>query len=152
MTKRKPQNELQKVGKKPKYSEVEKLQKKIDEYFANCPDNRVITGFDKNEGEFVTMELSTPTITGLALYLGFCSRKAFYDYENKPEFSDTIKKARLRIECEYEKQLYCDKCTGAIFALKNLGWKDKVENEIVATESTQEAFLKHLKDMGKNAD
>jgi len=45
-------------------------------------------------------------------------------------FCDTIKNARLRIEHEYEKQLYMDKCTGAIFALKNFGWRDKVENEI----------------------
>lgn len=152
MTKRKPQNELQKVGRKPKYSEVEKLQKKIDEYFANCPDKRVITGFDKNNGEFVTMELNTPTITGLAFYLGFCSRDSFYEYGKKPEFSDTIKKARLRIENEYEKQLYNDKCTGAIFALKNLGWTDKIENDLGLTESTQEAFLKHLKELGNNAD
>lgn len=139
-----------KRGKPAFYKNKTDLQNKIDEYFQNCPDKRILSNFDKNSGEFVTMELATPTITGLAYYLGFENRQSFYDYENKPEFSYTIKRARLRIENEYEKQLYCDKCTGAIFALKNLGWKDKVENEIVAPESTQEAFLKHLKDLGKD--
>lgn len=137
------------VGRPPIFNSVDELQQKIDNYFNNCPDKRILSGFDKNSGEFVTMEIATPTITGLAYYLGFESRQSFYDYEKKKDFSYTIKKARLKIELEYEKQLWNDKCTGAIFALKNLGWKDKVENEIVSTESTQEAFLQHLKDLGK---
>lgn len=138
---------MTKRGRPLKISNVKTLQKRIDEYFENCPDKRILTNFDKNSGEFVKFELPTPTITGLALFLGFNNRRSLYDYEEEPEFSHAIKKARLRIENEYEKQLYNDKCTGAIFALKNLGWKDKVENEIVATESTQEAFLKHLKNL-----
>ena len=152
MTKKKPKELLQKRGRKPKISDVETMQAKIDDYFAYCPDKVTLSCFDKNSGEWVTYDKKTPTICGLALYLGFLSRKAFYDYEQKPEFSDTIKKARLKIENEYEKQLYNDKCTGAIFALKNLGWKDKTETEITATENTQEAFLKHLKELGKNAN
>ena len=152
MTKKKPKELLQKRGRKPKISNVEVLQAKIDEYFNNCPDKVILSCFDKNNGEWVEYDKKTPTISGLALYLGFCSRSAFYEYENKPEFQDTIKKARFRLENEYEKQLYNDKCTGAIFALKNLGWKDKIENEITANETTQEAFLKHLKDLGNNAD
>lgn len=152
MTKPKPKDQLKKRGRKPKISDVEVMQAKIDSYFTACPDYVKIPFFDKITGGLDYQIKYTPTITGLALHLGFSSRKAFYDYENKPEFSDTIKKARLRIEKEYEKQLYNDKCTGAIFALKNLGWKDKVENEIVASESTQESFLKHLKDLGNNAD
>ena len=152
MTKKKPKELLQKRGRKPIILDVETLQAKINDYFANCPDKTTLSSFDKNSGEWVTFDKITPTICGLALYLGFSSRKAFYDYEQKPEFSDTIKKARLRIENEYEKQLYNDKCTGAIFALKNLGWKDKTETEVTASETTQEAFLKHLKELGKNAD
>ena len=67
------------------------------------------------------------TITGLCLELGFCSRQSFYDYEEKPNFSYTIKKARLHIERAYEAKLSGKEVTGAIFALKNLGWKDKTE-------------------------
>lgn len=153
MTKKKPKELLQKRGRKPKITDVEVMQAKIDEYFKNCPDKVTLSCFDKNNGEWVEYNKITPTISGLALFLGFCSRSAFYEYENKyPEFQDTIKKARFRIENEYEKQLYNDKCTGAIFALKNLGWKDKTETEVTASETTQEAFLKHLKELGKNAD
>ena len=152
MTKPKPKDQLKKRGRKPFISSVDVLQEKIDSYFNACPDYVKIPIYDKLTGSIDYHIKYIPTISGLAYHLGFASRKAFYDYEDKPEFSNTIKKARLRIEIEYEKQLYNDKCTGAIFALKNLGWKDKVENEIVASESTQEAFLKHLKDLGKNAD
>lgn len=70
----------------------------------------------------------SPTITGLALHLGFASRQSFYDYEGREPFSYTIKRARLRVECEYEKMLSGGKIAiGAIFALKNFGWTDKQE-------------------------
>lgn len=71
-----------------------------------------------------------PTVTGLALALGFCDRQSLYDYENKEEFSCIIKRARLRVENGYEQQLQRQSVTGAIFALKNMGWKDKQEREI----------------------
>ncbi len=77
--------------------------------------------FDENEGAF--------TITGLALHLGFESRQSFYDYEKEGEFSYTIKKARLTVEAFYESKLLSNNSTGAIFALKNFGWKDKTETE-----------------------
>lgn len=70
----------------------------------------------------------SPTVTGLTLHLGFASRQSFYDYENRDEFSYTIKRARLRVECEYEKKLSGGKIAiGAIFALKNFGWTDRQE-------------------------
>jgi len=121
-------------GRPPIYKTPAELQKKIDEYFKNCPDKKILTAFDKNSGEFVTYEIATPIISGLVSFLGFESRQSFYDYEAKSEFSYTIKKARLKIETEYEKQLYMDKCTGAIFALKNLGWKDTSQKEITGKD------------------
>lgn len=117
-----------KGGRPAKIPSVEVMQNKINDYFATGPDYIIMTAFDKQTGKFVEYKKYTPTITGLALYLGFTSRKAMYDYEQKKEFCDTIKNARLRIEHEYEKQLHLDKCTGAIFALKNFGWKDKTED------------------------
>jgi hypothetical protein len=70
------------------------------------------------------------TVTGLALALGFESRQSFYDYEKNGEFSYTIKHFRLQIENGYEEKLHENGCTGAIFALKNFGWKDKTEQEV----------------------
>lgn len=151
MVKKVENKEKNKGGRPPKYSNAKTMQAKIDEYFKNCPDFVELQAFDKSSGEFVTYKKLTPTMCGLGLFLGFSARSAFYEYENKPKFTDTIKRARLRIENEYEKQLYNDKCTGAIFALKNLGWKDKQETEVTATVSTQETYLKHLENMS-NAD
>lgn len=71
-----------------------------------------------------------PTLTGLALHLGFCDKKSLYDYQEKPEFLHSIKRAVSRVEKHHEIQIaYGDKCTGNIFALKNFGWKDKIETE-----------------------
>lgn len=68
------------------------------------------------------------TITGLCLFLGFESRQSFYDYEKRKEFSYIIKKIRLLVENRYELALGTKEVTGAIFALKNMGWRDKVEH------------------------
>jgi hypothetical protein len=70
------------------------------------------------------------TITGLALHLGFESRQSVYDYAERGEFSYIIKKAQLRVENFYEMALGDEKCTGAIFALKNMGWNDSHKNLI----------------------
>lgn len=79
--------------------------------------------------KFFLEESKHITISGLAYYLGFESRQSFYDYEKNPDFSYTIKRARLFIENEYEKLLLSGNVTGAIFALKNFGWSDKQEIE-----------------------
>jgi hypothetical protein len=69
-----------------------------------------------------------PTVTGLALHLGFADKSSLYDYKKKDEFSHPIKRAISRIEKYHEIAIaHGDKCTGNIFALKNFGWKDKSE-------------------------
>lgn len=95
-------------GRPPLFDDAAKLQAAIDDYFEN---------------------FSPLTITGLALHLGFESRQSFYDYEKNEVFSYIIKKARLFVEKMYEEKLLTNNCTGAIFALKNFGWKDKIETE-----------------------
>lgn len=70
-------------------------------------------------------EPEAPTISGLAHYLGFDSREAFNQYEVTGEFSSTLKRSRLRIEAEYEKKLHQQPSSGAIFALKNMGWHER---------------------------
>lgn len=98
------------MGRPPFYDNPEVMQSKIQEYFES--------------GQLIT-------ITGLALFLGFESRQSFYDYEQKHDFAYIIKNARLRVEHAYECRLNTSPSpTGAIFALKNMGWKDKQETEI----------------------
>jgi len=136
-----------KRGRPAYYTSAARLQRKIDAYFKNCPDYVEITAFDKNSGNFVTYKKYTPTISGLILFLGFSDRKMFYEYEKRKEFSHTIKNARERIANEYEKQLWNDKCTGAIFALKNLGWKDVPEENKNSGDDIKEKYLKSLENM-----
>ena len=88
---------------------------KIDAYFQHCD--------DKNEPE---------TITGLAVWLD-TTRRTLLDYEEKDEFSHTVKKAKQRCEAFAEKQLYRKQgqVAGAIFSLKNnWGWKDRQDHKV----------------------
>lgn len=103
------------------YKTPEALQDAIDDYFKNgVPQKGVVFGRQ-------VVDMPVPTITGLALHLGFCDRQSFYDYEKYDGYSYTIKKARTFIEKHYEEMLQTGNTTGAIFALKNFGWKDKQE-------------------------
>lgn len=141
-------------GRPPKYSTPLKMQNAIDRYFADCPDRTsVFVG-----GEVGMMEIHAPTITGLALYLGFVNRQSMYDYEANPKFSDTIKNARARMELVYERCLiYGRNTAGAIFALKNFGWTDKQDLEhsgSIKAEHTIGAPILIFEDMepGKDLD
>ncbi|QKJ28485.1 hypothetical protein HQ865_01485 [Mucilaginibacter mali] len=71
-------------------------------------------------------EPEPPTITGLALHLGFSSLDDFEEYKNSGgDLAEALKRGRLRIEVEYEKRLHQQSPTGAIFALKILGWAER---------------------------
>jgi hypothetical protein len=74
------------------------------------------------------------TLTGLIMALGLSSRQSLAHYEERPEFCDSVRRAKLRVEHEYEKRLFSSSSSGAIFALKNFGWS---ENRTVRLESEQ---------------
>lgn len=96
-------------GRPPYYDTAEDLLKQVQLYFEECETEKIKT-----------------TITGLALYLGFASRSSLDDYEAKgEEFSYIIKRSKLAVENGYE----LNGQTIDIFALKNMGWKDKSEVE-----------------------
>lgn len=102
------------VGRPRIITTPEEFDERVDAYIAEC----------KEKEEPVLL-------TGMILALGMNSKNTFYEYENYPEFSDSVKKARLLVEMEYEKRLCTlPSATGSIFALKNFGWRDKVENEV----------------------
>ncbi|GGH03597.1 terminase small subunit [Mucilaginibacter phyllosphaerae] len=68
------------------------------------------------------------TLSGLALALGFTSISELEAYERDGKFAKLAKKARLKVEAEYEKKLHYQSSTGAIFFLKNLGWNEKADD------------------------
>jgi len=71
------------------------------------------------------------TLSGLALALGFISIAELEAYERDGKFAHIIKKARLKVEAEYEKRLHYQSATGAIFFLKNLGWNEKSDDSLL---------------------
>lgn len=115
------------AGRPPKFETEEELDEKVQMYFLEGVKQRTFI-LGKAPHQY-SITVPVPTITGIAIYLGFESRQSFYDYEKIPEFSYTIKRARLFIENEYEEMLTHGNTTGAIFALKNFGWKDNHQIE-----------------------
>jgi hypothetical protein len=133
--------------KKHFFPSAQKLDDRINQYFndielKNAPEDEQIN----NTGKIVNSEKKTSksnsqqiTITGLALHLGFSSRQAFEDYEANGKFADHLKRARLRVMTDYEKKLHVTSSTGAIFALKSMGWNERTEKP---TETTVNTVLK----------
>ena len=135
------------VGRPPLWKTPEELQAKIDDYFNHISKP---LGLDKDGIPYY----EPITITGLALHIG-CYRETILNYSKKDEFFDTIKTARLRCENFAEKKIFGNNPTGAIFALKNYGWEDKVKNEhtgdkenplAIVQYSPEEAYKKLLED------
>jgi hypothetical protein len=133
------------VGRPLKFKTVKELQKKIDDYFASCFEeqwidetrrdnfgNWILENGKRKEFHIIkNIQVEDFTITGLAIFLN-TSRETLLDYQNRDEFSDTIKKAKLIVENSYEKRLINRGNSGDIFALKNFNWKDKNETDITS--------------------
>jgi len=98
-----------KGGRPRRFDSVAKLQEQASAYFDEC---------DKSSEPY--------TWTGLALYLGFTSRQALDNYTQYDEFSETVRRAKLRCEHYAEKMALTSKNpAGPIFILKNYGWSDR---------------------------
>ena len=122
------------------YKTVEEIQEKIDKYFEECEG----TVLENSSGEVVLDKYGEPvmvgrkplTITGLALALGFNSRQALLNYQDRSEeFNDTITRAKAKVEQYAEERLYDkDGANGAKFSLSNNfeGWREKqsIEAEV----------------------
>jgi hypothetical protein len=104
--------------------DVNELVELINSYYNSI----LIEGVEDKEGG-KTNFLHRPTITGLALHLGYSTRQSIYDNQKIPEYSYILKTAITFIEKYHEESLDSKNVTGHIFALKNMGWKDKSEVE-----------------------
>lgn len=138
------------VGRPPKYRCKEEIEEKIDAYFKSCEgeilkDSDGETVFNKF-GNPVIINQRPPTITGLALALGFTSRQALLNYQAKKEFVDTITRAKARVEAYAEERLFDrDGSNGAQFSLRNnfKGWNEKQITEL--DEEEQKARIDQIK-------
>lgn len=107
--------ETRKVGRPLKINSAKELEKLVDEYFSQTNENKI-------------------TITGLCLHLGL-TKETFYEYARREEYKHILNRARLMVENSYEMSLRENGRTGDIFALKNFGWRDKVEYEDTNTKN-----------------
>lgn len=126
---------MAKMGRPPKYSTVEEMQAAIDQYFESCKGEPIIGDdgmpiLDKFGQPFI-INAHPPTVTGLALALGFTSRQALLGYQAKKGFADTVTRAKSRIEAYAEERLFDRNGErGAEFSLKyNFRWVDEKKND-----------------------
>lgn len=125
------------VGAPRKYKSVKAMQEAIDAYFEDCKGKPLLdpadgTAVTDKYGAPIIMDAHPPTVTGLALALGFTGRQALLDYQARPEFADTITRAKARCEEYAEARLYDrDGANGAKFSLGcNFGWREVREAKI----------------------
>jgi hypothetical protein len=121
----------------PSFHSAEYLLRRIDAYFDYTDGEfhmeekpvKSLKDGPATEQKMWDREPQPATFTGLALFLGFNSLLEFEDYEDNGEFASTLRRGRLCIEAVYEKKLHQQSPTGAIFALKNMGWNDKTNDK-----------------------
>ncbi len=130
-----------KAGRPPKYKNKKDIEKLIEAYFESCESQP----YTNKDGSLVTDKAGRPvmrpakplTITGLALALGFNSRQSLLNYQDKPEFMDTITRAKAKIEQYTEERLFDkDGANGAKFSLANNfeGWREKQQIDATVAE------------------
>ena len=117
------------MGRIPLYATPQDLQTAIDAYFDSCKGKPLFdrdglpiadrNGIQRTDGH-------PPTITGLALSLGFSSRHGLTRQKKRgQEFCDAVLTARTRIERFYEEALFSRRSyRGAAFMLSMcFGWR-----------------------------
>lgn len=122
-------------GAPRKWKSVSAMQKAIDAYFEKCEGEPLIIDGEQQRDKYgvpIFINVKPPTITGLALALGFTGRQALLDYQARPEFADTVTRAKARCEEYAEMRLYDkDGANGAKFSLGcNFGWREVNETKL----------------------
>ncbi len=125
------------IGRPPKYTSKEQIEGLIEDYFKSC-EGHILTDNDGNTvydkwGYPVYVDRHPPTVTGLALALGFATRISLLDYQGKEEFCETILRAKSRIEQYTEERLFDkDGANGAKFSLQYnfKRWREDKPDEV----------------------
>ncbi len=126
----------------PNFKTAEELREAVADYFNDCggqplTDENGEPVRDKN-GVPVTVGAHPPTVAGLALRLGFKTRRELLNYRDDPNtFDDIIAAAVTRCEEYAESRLYDrDGVNGAKFSLVNNfdGWQEKRVGKSVKSE------------------
>lgn len=126
-------------GGRPKaFNSPEELQTLLDEYFDYCDNEKEIITDSKGNMKSIQKPY---TMSGICVYLDI-SAETWSDYSKKPEFSETIKKARKKVENYCEENTITGRLNPifSIFSLKNnFGWVDKIDvNTTTSSEQLKE--------------
>ena len=143
-------------GRPPKFKTKEEIEVLIKKYFEECEG---VPFLDENgmpmmyKGEIIYKKKpKPPTVTGLALALGFLSRQALLEYQGKKEFHDTITRAKLVIEEYTERRLFDrDGSNGAKFSLMN-NFKGWTNTQKEPQEDLQAGMVALVQMLGKQAE
>lgn len=138
------------VGRPPKYTCKEEIEGLIEGYFKSC-EGEILKDSNGDPvlnkwGNPVIINQRPPTVTGLALALGFNTRLSLLNYQGKTEFMNTITRAKARIEQYTEERLFDrDGTNGARFSLTNnfSGWGEKPPSLLDVEE--QEARIAQIR-------
>ena len=139
------------AGRPPKYTSKEEVEKLIESYFKSCK-GEILRDSDGNPvfnkfGNPIVINAKPPTVTGLALALGFSTRQALLNYQGKKEFVDTITRAKTVVERYTEERLFDrDGVNGAKFSLVNnfKGWNEKAEVKVSGSLDKEKSKLDDL--------
>ena len=134
------------------------MQEAADAYFADC-EGRPLT--DKNgeivlnkNGSPVIVGAHPPTVTGLALWLGFKSRQSLLNYQHRTAaFNDVLTVAKSKCEEYAERRLFDrDGVNGAKFSLANnfKGWNGKPEQSADKSDKELPQLYSALMEADKN--
>lgn len=150
-----PTEKKKHAGGRPRaFTETQVFQQKIDDYFNSITISKprfdkIVVGYEdeerkkpiydeipvlNNKGDQIidTVYTEVPSIISLSHYIGI-TRETLNQYKNNVLFSDSIKRAKEKIEIYLETELFRQQgqVTGIIFNLKNnFDWKDKTETEM----------------------
>lgn len=99
-------------GRPPKYKSVKEMQKKIDEYFESCEGKPLVINGEQQynkQGYPIILDRKHPTITGLALALGFSGRSdlLYYQKHKKTVISFTTPSRVRRAELKNKWKKVC---------------------------------------------
>ena len=136
---------------KLKYQTAEEMSEAIERYFKDCEkhaltDKNGNTVYDKHGNPVIVAH--PPTVTGLALALGFKTRQSLLNYQARTKaFNDIITVAKSRCEEYAESRLYGrDGVNGAKFSLMNnfKGWREKPAEDNTAALSKLDEVLSKI--------
>ena len=119
-------------GRLPRYKTKEEIEEKIEAYFRSCEGEILLdengNAVTDKSGRPILTGQRPPTVTGLALALGFTSRQALLNYQAKPE----------------ERLFDRDGSNGAQFSLRNnfRGWNERQPSELDIEE--QKARIRQI--------